>query len=115
MAVACCNVDELCATIHNVCSVESLRSKLACTDSCNALGFFCRLITDSMKGSRHGAGLLRPAPTVPYVMNNWDSLFWVLQVQRRRVGLAAFAPATARQGCRAVWDFDDLQKLCSAA
>ena len=36
--------DKLCATIHNVCSVESLRSKLACTDICNALGVFAALL-----------------------------------------------------------------------
>ena len=68
MAVACCNADELCATIYNVRSVESLRSKLACTDSCNALEVFRRLITHNMKVSRHGAGLLSPAPTVHFTV-----------------------------------------------
>ena len=57
-ALIVCEADKLFATIHNVRSVESLRSKLACTDSCNALGIFCRLSTDSKKVSRHGAGLL---------------------------------------------------------
>ena len=52
MAVACCNADELCATIHNVRSVESLRSKLACTDTCNVIGDIRRLITNIMKFSR---------------------------------------------------------------
>ena len=63
-ALIVCEVEKLFATNYNVHSVESLRSKLACTDICNTLGGFRRLITDSMKVTRHGVGVLLPAPTV---------------------------------------------------